>query len=248
MKPGLFLTVAAAAFAVSGCDGESGREASGNAAPAVAPVPPPEGGDWTQVVSKTAEGGFVMGNPNASVKLVEFASMTCPHCAEFEENGAPKLIENYVKTGNVSYEFRNFIRDPYDLAAALIARCNGEKGFFPLTHAMFEGQQDWIGRLQQVPAEQQQALATMGPEQQFLTIARMADLQSWAAQRGVPTAKSTSCLTNKGEIDQLVQMTSAAVSDHNVPGTPGFLINGELVEGVAGWEALEPKLRDALGG
>lgn len=248
MSSRLFLTVAVAAIALAGCDRESGRESGGNGAPAIAPVAPPEGGDWTQMVSKTPDGGFLMGNPNAKVKLVEFASMTCPHCAEFEEHGVPKLTDSYVKTGNVSYEFRNFIRDPYDLAASLIARCNGEKGFFPLTHAMFEGQQDWIAKLQQVPAEQQQALATMGPEQQFLAIARMADLQTWAAQRGVPTAKSTSCLTNKAEIDQLVQMTSEAVSTHSVPGTPGFLINGELVEGVAGWEALEPKLKDALGG
>ena len=58
-----------------------------------------------------------MGNPNAKVKLVEFGSLTCPHCAEFEEEGGKALIENYVKTGQVSWEFRNFVRDPFDITA-----------------------------------------------------------------------------------------------------------------------------------
>ncbi|MCA1653471.1 MAG: DsbA family protein, partial [Sphingomonadales bacterium] len=90
-----------------------------------APVAAPNGGDWTTVVSRTPAGGFVMGNPNAKVKLIEYGSLTCPHCAEFEEKGGKPLIDNYVKKGLVSFEFRNFVRDPYDITAALIARCGG---------------------------------------------------------------------------------------------------------------------------
>lgn len=243
MKPGLFLTAAVAAFAVAGCNGESGREASGNAAPTVAPVPPPEGGDWTQVVSKTPEGGYIMGNPNASVKLVEFASMTCPHCAAFDETGAPKLVENYVKTGNVSYEFRNFVMNGLDMAMTLTARCGSPERFFALTHALFENQRQFSEQAQSASPEQQQALA-QSPQ----GFAQLAGLQTWAAQRGVPSATLQQCLTNQAEIERVVQTTSEAVSDHDVAGTPSFLINGELVEGVAGWEALEPKLKDALGG
>ena len=243
MKPGLFLTVAAAALAVAGCNGESGTEASGNAAPTVAPVPPPEGGDWTQVVSETPEGGFIMGNPNANVKLVEFASMTCPHCAEFDRTGAPKLIENYVKTGNVSYEFRNFVMNGLDMAMTLTARCGEPARFFALTHALFESQRQFSEQAQSAPPEQQQALA-QSPQ----GFAQLAGLQTWAAQRGVPSARLQQCLTNQGEMEQVVQMTSDAVSTHDVAGTPSFLINGELVEDTASWEALEPKLRDALGG
>ncbi len=178
------------------------------------------------------------------MKLVEYGSMTCPHCREFDEEGVQPLIDKYVKTGQVSYEFRNYVRDPYDLAAALIARCNGAKSFFPLTRAMFKDQQDWIGKLQTVPPEQQQALGGLGPDKQFLEIAKLAGFQQWAAMRGVPTAKSTTCLTNEAAVNRLVQMTSDATTQFpNFAGTPTFIINGELVEKTANWEALEPKLQ-----
>ena len=80
------------------------------------------------MVVRTPEGGYLMGNPKANVKLIEFGSMTCPHCAEFEEQRGEQLIDTYVKSGRVSYEFRNFVRDPFDLAASLIARCGGRSG------------------------------------------------------------------------------------------------------------------------
>ena len=203
---------------------------------------------WTRA-SATPAGGFMMGNPNATVKLVEFGSMTCPHCREFDETGMQPLIDKYVKTGRVSFEFRNYVRDPFDLAGALIARCNGPKGFFPLTRAMFKDQPNWIAKLQTVPPEKQQALATLPPGQQFVEIAKLAGFQQWAAQRGLPSAKSSACLSNETEINRLVQMTGDASSEHpQFPGTPSFTINGDLVEKAAAWSLLEPKLREALGG
>lgn len=246
-----YLLAATALLVTSACNGETST-GSGNATErnvTAAVVPPPSGGDWTQTVSKTPAGGFVMGNPNAAVKLVEYGSMTCPHCAEFDEVGVQPLIDKYVKTGQVSFEFRNFVRDPYDLAASLIARCNGEKGFFALTRELYENQHDWIERLQAVPQQQQQALQTLGPDRQFLEIAKLAGLQQWAAMRGVPTAKSTQCLTSQDEVTKLVQMNSDATSNHpDFQGTPSFTINGKLLDRTASWETLEPQLREALGG
>ena len=250
MKRSQILVAAIAILASGACNAEKGNDAGAatTGAPAAAVKPPP-GGDWSQVVAATPQGGFMMGNPNAAVKLVEFGSMTCPHCATFDEEGVQPLIDNYVKTGRVSFEFRNYVRDPYDLAGALIARCNGPKGFFPLTRAMFKDQSNWIGKLQTVPPEQQQALATLPPSQQFVQIAKLAGFQQWAAQRGLPSAKSTACLSNEAEINRLVQMTSDTNSQFpQFPGTPSFTINGELVEKAAGWAPLEPKLREALGG
>ncbi len=250
MKPSQILVAAIAILASSACNAEKGSDAgaSSTGAPAAAVKPPP-GGDWSQVVAATPAGGFMMGNPNATVKVVEFGSMTCPHCREFDEAGMQPLIDKYVKTGRVSFEFRNYVRDPYDLAGALIARCNGAKGFFPLTRAMFADQPNWIAQLRTVPAEQQQALASLPPGQQFVQIAKLAGFQQWAAQRGLPTAKSTACLSDEAEINRLVQMTSDVNSQFpQFPGTPSFTINGELVENAAAWSALEPKLREAVGG
>ncbi|MDQ3471648.1 MAG: DsbA family protein [Pseudomonadota bacterium] len=248
MKPIHFLVAGVAALAGAACNAEQQPQSSaGGATGPVQTVERPASGDWSEAVTATNEGGFVMGNPNAQVKLVEFGSMTCPACAAFDETGMPQLVDKYVKSGNVSFEFRNFVRDPYDITAALIARCNGATTFFPLTRAMFESQAEWTGKLQQVPPEQMQALQTMPPEQQFGTIAKWTGLQQFAGMRGVPSAKSSQCLTNQTEINRLVQMNSDATSQYNVPGTPSFLINGELAQ-ASNWELLEPAIQRALGG
>ena len=158
------------------------------------------------------------------------------------------LIDQYVKTGQVAFELRNYVRDPYDLTASLIARCNGARSFFPLTRQLFADQKNWIGKLSAVPPAEQQALAGLPPQQQFAKIAQLAGFQQWAAMRGVPTAKSSQCLANQDEVNRLVQMNSDTISQFpSFPGTPTFAINGELVENASTWAQLEPKLKDALG-
>ena len=248
MNPSHFLLATAAILASAACNAEKGGESGGGTSTPVEAVQPPADGDWSTVVTQTSTGGFLMGNPDAKVKLAEFGSLTCPHCAEFDQRGVPPLVEKYVKSGQVSYEFRNYVRDPYDIAMSLIARCNGSKSFFPLTHALFKDQADWIGKYQAVPPQQIETIANLGPERQFLEFAKLAGMQQWAAMRGVPTAKSTQCLTDQAAINQLVQMNSDATSQYDLPGTPSFLINGKLVENAATWEALEPKIKEASGG
>ena len=243
------LLVAAAAFLVStGCNADQSNQSSNGGSEPVAAVPPPEGCDWTKMVVKTPEGGFLMGNPDAKVKLVEYGSMTCPHCAEFAE-ASKALVDNYVKSGNVSFEFRNYVRDPFDLTASLVARCGGEQSFFPLTEAMFASQDEWFEKLQAVPQEQMQSIMTLGPQRQFLEIAKLAGFQQWAAQRGLPSARTTACLTNEQDVNQLVQMNGDTTTQYpQFQGTPSFTINGEMLDRTASWEALEPQLREALGG
>ena len=248
MKSSHLLLATAAILASAACNAEKGSESAGGTSTPVEAVKPPANGDWSTLVTQTSTGGFLMGNPDAKVKLAEFGSLTCPHCAEFDQRGVPQLVEKYVKGGQVSYEFRNYVRDPFDIAVSLIARCNGSKSFFPLTHALFKDQADWMGRLQTVPEAQIQALTAMGPERQFLEIAKVAGMQQWAAMRGVPTAKSTQCLTDQEAVNQLVQMNSDATNEFpDMPGTPTFVINGKMVENAGTWELLEPQIREALG-
>ena len=247
MKPTFLAVAVAAVFASGACNAERNADSGASSGAKVEAVAPPQGGDWTEVVAATPAGGYQMGNPNAAVKLIEYGSMTCPHCAVFDEEGVPELIDKYVKTGRVAYEFRNYVRDMFDVAGSLIARCNGAQGFFPLTRAMYKDQANWLQRLQAAPAEQQQALMNLGPDRQFLEAARLAGFQQWAAMRGVPTAKSTACLTDQAEINRLVQMNSDATTEHpEFAGTPSFVINGELVKG-ATWDILEDELGKALG-
>ena len=242
------LILAASVLALSACGSKDDSAPVGDTGPAVtaAPVPPPANGDWSSVVKATPDGGFVMGNPDAKVKLVEYGSMTCPHCAEFEEKGAAPLIDNYVKKGWVSYEFRNFVRDSLDLAVAALARCGGEASFFGLTRGLYADQKTWFAKIQETPADQQKALEGMTPTQRMSAMVDMAGLKAWAAMRGVPRAKADQCLANQAEVDKLVQINADAVSQHNVQGTPTFLINGTTLEETATWDKLEPKLKEAI--
>ncbi|MFL6735368.1 MAG: DsbA family protein, partial [Sphingomicrobium sp.] len=166
--------------------------------------------------------------------------------AEFDEKGIPALIENYVKTGKVAFEFRNFVRDPLDLTGSLITRCNGAQSFFPLTRAMYADQKNWFTKIQAIPQAEMEKVQSMTPAQQFAAMAQYAGFQSWAAQRGVPSAKSSQCLANQSEADKLVEMNSDGASTFNIPGTPAFVINGKLVKDAATWPMLEPELKKAL--
>jgi protein-disulfide isomerase len=249
MKPSFFLAGAAAIIAVAGCNSNEGNAAAtGGGTSAAVKVDPPKNGDWSTVVTQTPAGGFLMGNPEAKVQLIEFASMTCPHCREFDETGVQPLIDNYVKSGKVGYELRNYVRDPFDLTATLIARCGGGATFFPMTRALFRDQPTWIAAVQKLPPERLQALENMPPTQQFLELAKLADFQNYAAVRGVAVDKSTKCLTDEAAINQLVQMTGDATEQYpEFPGTPTFILNGEMLERVGTWKALEERLKAALG-
>ena len=247
MKSAHFLACVMAVVAIAGCNSKQG-DAATNTPVKLEQVKPPAGGDWTQVVNPTEAGGFVMGNPNAKVKLIEYGSMTCPHCRDFDEKGVEPLINTYVKSGQVSWEFRNYVRDGFDLAASLVARCNGAKSFFPLTRALYKDQISWVEKIQAAPQQQLDALQNLQPNQQFVEMAKIAGFPEWAAMRGVPQAKSQQCLSNQDSINQLVQMNSDATTQFpEFQGTPQFIINGEMQKDSATWEALEPKLRTALG-
>jgi protein-disulfide isomerase len=248
----ILLVSAASLVALSACNSDKAGEGNAAASQPVAAVKPPANGDWSTVVTETTAGGFMMGNPEAPVTVVEYGSYTCPHCAEFDETGLQPLVDNYVKGGKVAFEYRSFVRDPLDMAAALIARCNGAQSFFPLSRAIFANQEEWMTRLQKVPQQQLSALQSLPPEQQLQEAAKLAGFQEFAAARGVPEAKANQCLANQQTTTQLVQTTGDATSQYpEFPGTPTFILNGKMTEGPKPgqtiWQALEANIKEALG-
>src|SRR5438045_6978532 len=150
MKVRTFLACTMAVLALAGCNknkSEGGGTAADNSTVTITQANPPPGGTWADVANATSA-GFMMGNPNAKVKLVEIGSLSCPHCKAFDDEGVPTLIENYVKPGKVSWEFRTYvIHGPLDMAANLLVRCNGPKTFFPLARALYKDQNVWIGKI-----------------------------------------------------------------------------------------------------
>ena len=245
MKRMLGLGMAALALATAGCDK---KDAAAPDAKVAAPVvSAPNGGDWTEQVVATPQGGFLMGNPNAPVKLLEYASLTCPHCRDFTANAADPLKTKYVKTGQVSWEFRNFVLNPLDVAATLLVRCQGPGPFFKLSEQAYAEQEKWIGQFNTASKAEMERMAALPPEQQFTALAKAAGLDQFFRARGLPEAKVEACLTDKAGLDQILAIRDRGTKEDKVTGTPSFLINGKPQEGVYDWVGLEAKLREALG-
>src|SRR5690606_8956683 len=106
-------------LALAACGSESETEAGLPTGEPIAAIPAPEGQSWTETAAVTPEGGYVVGNPDAPLKLVEYASHTCPACAAFSTDSAGN-IDGYIASGVVSYEIRNQIHNAIDLTLAML--------------------------------------------------------------------------------------------------------------------------------
>lgn len=251
MKRSHLLIAAVAVVALASCN----KNKSENAAVpeqkvTITEAAPPPGGTWADVVNQTPD-GYMMGNPSAKVKLVEIASLGCPYCKRFDDEGVPTLIDKYVKPATVSWEFRPYpIHGPVDIAAELIATCNGPKSFFPLALAMYKDQQTWMGKVEATPQDKLQQMQNLPGNQIVPAMANLAGLPDWAAARGVSHAKSQQCLTDQKMTDHFVQVASDVNTEYpDFYGTPSFVLNGKLLpKDVGTWAKLQPQLDAAVKG
>lgn len=235
-----------AVLLIAGCG--KGGDATGNSAEATAAATAPAGGeDWTGTITETQDGGFMVGNPQAKVKLIEYGSMTCPHCADFATDGTPVLLERYVKDGRVSFEFRNFVRDGMDVTASLLARCGGPGPFFKLTEQMFADQRNWMEKAINLSKADQDRMKALPVADQLPALAGITGLDKFVRMRGITDARVKQCLNDEPTVNLLQKINQTAVDTYHITGTPGFVINGQLAEGVYNWETLEPRLQQALG-
>jgi len=202
--------------------------------------------DWSRTVALTPEGGFRMGNPDAKVKLIEYGSLACPHCRHFEETGFAPLAQKYVRTGRVSYEFRNLLINGPDISISLLARCSGPANFFAMSKYVYDAQPQWQKKLEDMSDADKAALGNMTTQQQIVRYAEIAGMGPMAARFGVGAGKAKQCLTDPAGLQKLLDMTKAAESA-GVNHTPTFLIDGK-VNDAATWDELEPELKKALGG
>jgi protein-disulfide isomerase len=245
-----FFMAGAAAFALTlaACGGGGGNNAMPVASAPVANVAAPAGQDWTQTVSAT-ERGFVMGNPDAPVKLVEYASITCPHCAEFTIDGGAEGIQNYVRSGRVSWEYRPYMIFPTDPGLFALLRCQGASSFFPLTEQLYADQRNWAVRGQTYLEANQAAVQAMDLQNRATTLVRETGVDAFFRQRGMTQAQINQCLTDVRNLQRVADDTNHASQAENVSGTPTFFINGTQAPPNTGlWPQLEPLLRQAVGG
>jgi protein-disulfide isomerase len=244
MKASRFLLPALAVLALAGCKKHADETPAAATATASAPTVAAPAGGWTEQVTKTADGGYVMGNPNAPVKLIEYGSRSCPHCAHFTKEGEPLLKSQYVATGKVSYEFRDFPIHPMDLAAILVGQCNGPATFFPILDQMMADQDATMAKLQTLPPTFSATL-TGSPNDQAMKWADALGYIQFVGQRGVPEAKARQCLADPKATDAISKQLNDAQSKFDVNSTPTFIVNGNKAEGAYDWATLEPVLKAA---
>lgn len=235
----------AGALALAACDSQTSSAAPKAGAGKAGSTAAGATTDWTQSVVETPEGGYRMGNPDASTRLVEFASFTCPHCRDFhsESNVA---IREMVKSGKLSYEYRPFLLNVQDMAAVLMATCEGAPRFFTWMDQLYDNHDAWLAPFMKMTDADFEPLKKLPPEQQLKGLAEAGKMHEFARTRGLPKAKFDQCLTDKSKLDLLTSRQKAATDTYDVQGTPTFILNGKKVDGVANWAGLEPKLRESL--
>lgn len=168
-------------------------------------------GDTPSAVKNEAIGSsdMVLGAAEAPVTLIEYASVTCPHCATFNEQVMPAIKEKYIDTGKVKLVFREFPTAPanFSLIGSVLARCAAEKSgpeaYFLVTDALFRGQQTWIKE---------------NPKTELLKI---------VAQAGMDEAALDACLQRKELVEVINANAKEAMEKYNVNGTPSFILDGE---------------------
>ncbi len=240
------LPLAAALVSLAACSGGAGdgNSTAAAASPVVA-VAAPAGKAWSDVVAKTEE-GYRMGNPDAAIKLVEYGSRTCPVCGAFAREAFQPLTKNYVDTGKVSFEFRDYmVHGAPDLALAMLETCGSTESVFPILEQNYANQSAFLDRLQALTPAQQQQMQSMPPLKVVQTLAQEMGAIDFVKQRGIPEAKARECIASQARLEAVAKPTEAANAAGKITGTPTFFINDAVVPGAVTWEQLEAALKRA---
>jgi hypothetical protein len=196
--------------------------------------------DWLRSTRHTREGGFLIGNPEAATKIVEYVSPSCPECAQFTHEAGERLFQQYVRTGHVSIEYRLYYRNGVDIAAGMLLNCLPSETYFDMMHNLLGSQPQWLGRIRNVTPEQRQALSGLAPLEVARRMIPMLGLDAIARRHGLDAAAQQACLTQE-RMDGIETVHQAAVQA-GVQGTPSFVVNGTLSQ-AHNWASLEPLVR-----
>ena len=203
--------------------------------------------NWVNMVARTPEGGFRQGNPNATIKLVEYGSRTCPTCRAFAMEGVEPLRREWIASGKLSYEFRDYlIHGVPDLSLALLNQCVPTARFFPVLDQMFASQEAFDGPLHELIEAQPKVVEgwqRLPPAQAATKFAESLGMITFMKARGLPEAQARRCLSNPALIKSVADAYAGGVKA-GVQGTPSFFVNGRRVRAFT-WDQLQPELRAA---
>ena len=169
-------------------------------------------------------GDVAVGPENAKVTIIEYASLTCSHCAAFHKDTWPELKKRYIDTGQVRFILREFPLDPLAKAGFMLARCDGEAKYYPITDLLFDQQSAWAFSKKPLDA-----------------------LQQMMRQAGFSKEKFESCLQDSKLYDAVDAVRKRGEEKFKVSSTPTFFINGQRVSGNMSIDELEKILKPLLG-
>ena len=213
---------------------------------AVAKIAAPAGQKWEEMVQPTADGGMLMGNPAAPIKLIEYASLSCPHCARFAQEGMQPLISEFVASGRVSYEYRSFAIHPQDIPLTMLVRCAPKEAFFPLVEQVYTNFEAMNAPLQTPEVQKAaEAASQLPPAQRFPALADALKYTEFFAARGVSVDQAHACLA---KLDSASEVAGYAkkYSENGVNQTPTLVLNGQqLPPESSEWSKVAEALRAA---
>jgi protein-disulfide isomerase len=201
----------------------------------------PAANNWLGTMIVTPSGSHIQGNPNAPLKLTEFISYTCSHCAAFDREGTDRMRAYMVQPGKLSIEVRNFVRDPIDMTVAMLTNCGPTNKFFLNHSAFLRSQNVWIAAASRSTPTQRQRWSTGDNPTRFRAIARDFKFYEIMATRGYDRQAVDRCLADSAVARRLAAQTEAA-EKLGVTGTPSFLLNGDLLTGTHDWQSLKLQL------
>ncbi|KQP58108.1 disulfide bond formation protein DsbA [Methylobacterium sp. Leaf399] len=172
-------------------------------------------------------GDVWLGPKDAKVTIIEYASMTCSHCAAFHRQTWPTLKERYIDTGKVRFTLREFPLDPLATAAFMLARCEGDAKYYPITDLLFDQQANW--------AYVQKPQSPVDAMEQMLR------------QAGYSKEKFEACLKDQKVYSAVNAVKQRGMDVYKVDSTPTFFINGERYKGEMSIEGMEKVIKPILG-
>jgi protein-disulfide isomerase len=169
-------------------------------------------------------GDVALGPADAKVTIIEYASLTCSHCAAFHKENWPELKKRYIDTGKVRFILREFPLDPLATAGFMLARCDGESKYYPVTDLLFDQQRNWAFTEKPLDA-----------------------LRSMMRQAGFSQEKFDSCLKDQKLYDAVNAVKNRGMEQFKVDSTPTFFINGQRHPGNLSIDELEKIIKPLLG-
>jgi protein-disulfide isomerase len=169
------------------------------------------------------EDDHILGSADAPITMIEYASLTCPHCAKFHNEILPEIKKNYIDAGLVRLVFRDFPLDRVALHAAQIADCAPEDSYFRIVGVMFSSQEQWA--------------ASADPA---------AALEQIGRTGGVAPDALAACVADDAMVEKILGRAQEAQSLYGINSTPSFVVNGQVVKGTQSYEEFDELLRDML--